>query len=143
LPEIRLTPEELRYIALFQDVTGATVKDCIILDDENTIVFIVKKGDIGLAVGRRGSNISRLKKLLGREIKVIEDGETVEELAKNCVAPARVRSVKLVETSGKKKVYIAVEPSDKGIAIGKGGRNIARTKLILKRHFDVDDVIIV
>uniref|UniRef100_A0A7J3ZKK9 Probable transcription termination protein NusA n=1 Tax=Fervidicoccus fontis TaxID=683846 RepID=A0A7J3ZKK9_9CREN len=143
MPEIRLTPEELRYIALFQDVTGATVKDCILLDNENAVIFIVKKGDMGLAIGRKGANVKKLRKILGKDIKIVEDGETVEDLAINCVAPARVRGVKVVEISGKKRVYISVDPKDKGIAIGKNGKTIARTKLILRRYFDVDDVIIV
>ncbi|NIQ04573.1 MAG: hypothetical protein GWO20_02230, partial [Candidatus Korarchaeota archaeon] len=30
---IKLTSKEMRYIALFQSITGATVKDCILDDD--------------------------------------------------------------------------------------------------------------
>jgi len=143
MPEIRLTPLELRYIALFQDVTGATVKDCIIDDENNRIIFIVRKGDLGLAIGRKGMNIKKLKKILGKDIEVVEDGNGIEELAANSVAPARVRDVRIVEMPGKKTVYINVEPKDKGIAIGKNGRTAARAKMILKRYYDIDNVIII
>lgn len=143
MPEIRLTPEELRYIALFQDVTGAAVKDCIIDNENNMIVFIVRKGDVGAAIGKGGSNIKKLRKIFGKDIEIIEDGSTIEELAKNAVAPARVRSVKVIEGPGKKVAYISVEPSDKGIAIGKNGKNVARAKLVLKRYFDITNVVIV
>ena len=57
MPEIKLTAEEMRYIALFQDLTRATVRDCIIDNDENRIIFLVKPGDMGLAIGRNGINI--------------------------------------------------------------------------------------
>ena len=143
MPEIKLTPEELRYIALFQDITGATVKDCIIDNDMNRIIFIVRKGDLGLAIGRRGMNIKKLRKILGKDIEVMEDGSNLEELAANAVAPARVKNVKLVELPGKKTVYINVDPRDKGIAIGKNGRNVAKAKLVLKRYYDIDSVIVV
>ncbi len=143
MPEIRLTPLELRYIALFQDVTGATVKDCIIDEENNRIIFIVRKGDLGLAIGRKGMNIKKLKKILGKDIEVVEDGNGIEELAANSVAPARVRDVRIVEMPGKKTVYINVEPKDKGIAIGKNGRTAARAKMILKRYYDIDNVIII
>lgn len=143
MPEIKLTAEEMRYIALFQDLTRATVRDCIIDNDENRIIFLVKPGDMGLAIGRNGINIKRLKKLLGRNIEVVEHANTIEELAKNALAPARVLNVKVFQTpSGKKKVIVTVNPQDKGIAIGKAGRNVARARMILKRYFDIDSVIV-
>lgn len=143
MPEIKLTPEELRYIGLFQDITGATVKDCVIDNENNMIIFVVKKGDIGIAIGKGGSNIKRLKKIFGKDVEIVEDGETIEEMAKNSVAPARVKGVKLVETPNKKTVYITVEPSDKGVAIGKNGKNVTRARILLKRYFNVSNVIIV
>jgi len=143
VPEIKLTAEEMRYIALFQDLTRATVRDCIIDESENRIIFLVKPGDMGLAIGRNGINIKRLKKLLGRNIEVVEYADTVEKLAKNALAPARVLNVKVLQTPmGKKKVIVTVDPQDKGIAIGKAGRNVARARMILKRYFDIDSVIV-
>ena len=54
---IRLTSREMRYIALFESITGANVKDCIIDDELNRIIFVVKQGDIGAAIGKGGKNI--------------------------------------------------------------------------------------
>jgi len=143
LPEIKLTPDEMRYIALFQDITGAVVKDCIVDNNENRIIFLVRPGDMGLAIGRNGINIKRIKKIIGKNIEVVEYSDKLEELAKNALAPARVRSVKVVPRhDGKKVVYVDVDPRDKGIAIGKAGRNVARARLILKRYFDVHSVIV-
>jgi len=143
VPEIKLTAEEMRYIALFQDLTRASVKDCIIDENENRIIFLVKPGDMGLAIGRNGINIKRLKRLLGRNIEVVEWADNIEQLAKNALAPARVLNVKVLTTpSGKKKVLVTVDPQDKGVAIGKAGRNVARARMILKRYFDIDSVIV-
>jgi N utilization substance protein A len=36
-----------------------------------------------------------------------------------------------------------VAPEDKGIAIGKNGRNIARAKILAKRYFDIEKIILV
>jgi N utilization substance protein A len=143
LPEIKLTPDELKYMAVFQDVTGAVSKDCIIDEENNRIIILVKQGQMGMAIGKGGSNVKKLKKILGKEIEVVEYDENLEALVKNIMSPARVRSVKLVQGNSKKVVYINVEPSDKGLAIGKNGRNVVRAKLILKRYMDVDSVVIV
>lgn len=145
MPErIKLTEREMKYIALFQDVTGASVRDCIIDDENNRIIFLVKPGEVGLAIGKGGVNIKRLRRLLDKDIEVVEYAEKLEELATNALMPARVKGVKLVRASnGRRIVYVTVDPKDKGIAIGKGGRNVSKAKLILKRYFDVDSVIIV
>lgn len=145
MPEkIKLTEREMKYIALFQDVTGASVRDCIIDDENNRIIFLVKPGEVGLAIGKGGVNVKRLRRLLDKDIEVVEYAEKLEELAANALMPARVKGVKLVRTSnGRRIVYVTVDPKDKGIAIGKGGRNVSKARLILKRYFDVDSVIIV
>jgi len=68
---IKLTSLEMRYIALFQSVTGATVKDCIVDSDLNRIIFVVKEGSIGMAIGKRGKNIHYLEKITGKNMKLL------------------------------------------------------------------------
>jgi N utilization substance protein A len=143
LPEIKLTPEEIRYISLFQEVTRANVKDCVIDNENNRIIFLVESKDMGVAIGKNGINVKRLKKIIGKDIELVAYSDNLEELVKNLMSPARVRSIKLVNTNSKKSVYITVDPQDKGLAIGKNGRNVLRAKLILKRYMDIDNVVIV
>lgn len=134
----------MRYIALFQDLTGAVVKDCIIDHENNRILFLVRKGDLGMAIGRGGSNIRRLRQLLNRDIEVIEHDTTLEGLTRSVFAPARVKGVKVVERhNGKRILYVTVDPRDKGLAIGRGGRTVAKAKLILSRYFNIDNVVVV
>ena len=104
---IKLTTEEMKYIALFQDLTRASVMDCVIDEDNNRIIFLVKPGEVGLAVGRGGINVKRMKRLLGKDIEVVEYAEKLEDLVKNALMPARVKSVKLITTGdGRKVVYV-------------------------------------
>ncbi|MEM0044198.1 MAG: NusA-like transcription termination signal-binding factor [Sulfolobales archaeon] len=143
MPEIKLTIEEMRYMSLFQDLTGTTVRDCIIDNDNNTIVFIVKEGEGGLAVGKGGSNIKMARKLLGKNVEVVEYSEDFEQFVKNIFMPARIASIRKVQQGGRNILYVNVHPEDKGLAIGRGGRNIHRARLILKRYYDIDNVIVV
>ncbi|HDD63711.1 MAG TPA: NusA-like transcription termination signal-binding factor, partial [Thermoprotei archaeon] len=43
----------------------------------------------------------------------------------------------------RKVVIVTVPASEKGIAIGKDGKNISRARILAKRYFDVDWVTIV
>ncbi len=141
-PSIRLTEEELRYAVLFEKVTGIVPIDTVIDEQYNRIIFIVDKGFAPLAVGRGGVNIKRLRELIGKDVEVVEKGDTPEELIKNCLYPARVLAVKIVKLPSGKAAIATVHPDDRAIAIGRQGRNINRAKLLAKRYFDIDKVIL-
>ena len=71
---IKFNAHEIRFIALFESMTGAMVKDCI-LDDENAkVTFVVKNGDMGLAIGKGGINVKLASRLTHYklEIKTLE-----------------------------------------------------------------------
>ncbi|RLE65166.1 MAG: NusA-like transcription termination signal-binding factor [Thermoprotei archaeon] len=141
---IRLTEREMQCIALFESFTGVTVKDCILDDRLNRIIFVVKEGQAGLAIGKRGINVKRLKGLLRKDLEIVEYASTPEELARKCLFPARVLSVRISTLANNKKVaIIQVPPSDKGLAVGKGGRNVSRLRLLMKRYFDIDKVTLI
>jgi Transcription elongation factor len=94
-------------------------------------------------VGKGGNNVRMLRQIIGRDIEVVEYAETPEELIKNSLYPARVIAVKVTKSpSGNLVAITTVVPEDKSIAIGKNGRNIAKAKLLAKRYYDVDRVVL-
>jgi len=126
-----------------QDLTGATIRDCIIDEENDTIIFIVKEGEAGLAIGKNGSNIRKVKAILKKNIEIVEYSNEFDQFVRNIFAPARIASIKRVEQPGGRVVlYVSVHPQDKGIAIGRGGRNVHKARLILKRYYNIDNVII-
>jgi NusA family KH domain protein, archaeal len=141
--QAKITPEEFRYMALLSELTNATVRDCIIDEDNNRIIFLVNPEEVGKAIGARGFYVQQLRRILNKNIEIVGYSDKMEEQVKLALVPARVTDMKLVNRpDGTKVLYVAVHPADKAIAIGKGGRNIQRLKLILKRHFGIDLVII-
>lgn len=143
MPDVTFTTETMQYIALFESLTGAHAKDCLVFEGDDTrIVFVVKSGDMGLAIGKNGNNISRVKKQIGRHVEVIEYSDDPKEFIKNLFQPAVIKSVS-ISTKGEKQLAIVdVAAKDKGLAIGKNGRNINKVKLLAQRHHKLDDVII-
>lgn len=120
------------------------VRDCIVDGENNRIIFLVNAGDVARAIGLRGSNVQRLRKLLNKDIEIVGYSEDLAEQVKYALAPAKVREVKVVNRPGGKRVaYVIVDPSDKGIAIGRNGKNVSKATLILRRYFGIDGVVIV
>ena len=135
---IKLNMEEMRLIALFENITGATANDCVI--DSDRIIFIAKAGEMGLAIGKGGKNINMLRKMTGKPIEVVEFADTAEGLVKNCLAPAKIKEVRITERPDRKIVVVEVEPKDKALAIGKNGRTIDKTRMLAKRYYQIDHV---
>jgi len=138
---IRLTSIEMRYIALFESITGATVKDCIVDDEQSRIIFIVKEGDIGVAIGKGGKNIRLLERMTSKKHEIIEHSVNPTQFIKNALKPARVNEIRITERpDGKSIAVVAVNPRDKGVAIGKNGRNAERIRFLAKRYFQIQNV---
>jgi len=138
---IRLTSKEMRYIALFESITSATVKDCIVDDEQSRIIFVVKEGDIGVAIGKGGKNIRLLERMTGKKHEIIEHSGSPAQFIRNALKPARVNEIRITERpDGKSIAVVAVNPRDKGVAIGKNGRNAERIRFLAKRYFQIQNV---
>jgi len=139
--DIKLKTEELRYIALFEQITNARVIDCII--DDKTIIFVVKNGDMGLAIGKGGININRVKKALDMPVEVIEYSDNVEEFIKKSFYPVHIKKIKISDDKNNKKVaFVEVSAENKGLAIGKNGKRIKKAIKLAQRHCSIDSIII-
>ncbi len=139
---IKLTEREMRYIQLFEAATGASVIDCV--EDGDLLVFLVRQGDIGKALAKKGQRVKEIARLLKKRIKVIEFANDPTSFVKNALHPAEViEPVRLTERAdGRKIIVVNVNPRDKGIAIGKDGRTIDLARYLAKRHFDIDHIIV-
>ncbi len=137
-----MSQEELSFISTLEGLTGALAIDCIWEKEENRVIFLVRRHDTGKVIGKGGTTIKRLRDHFKKQIEVVEYSEKIEKFASNTLAPAKTKNVEVIEKPGRKTVVITVIQREKGKAIGKNGRNIHRSRLLLKRHFGVANVII-
>jgi len=138
---IKFTNREMRFIALFESITGATVRDCIVDEDFDRLIFIIKEGDVGMAIGKGGKNISMLEKMTGKRHEIIEFSEDPSQFIKNALKPAELKEIRISERpDGKTIAVVSVDPHDKGIAIGKNGKNAERIRFLAKRYFQINNV---
>ena len=103
---VKLTADELGYMSVFEKITGATIKDCIIKEEENKIIFVVKEGNMGLAIGKKGITIQKVRKTIGKKVDVIEYSEDPAKFVVNILQPLRINKVSI---SNKKDKKIATE----------------------------------
>jgi N utilization substance protein A len=135
----RLSDEARQLAALFEDETDVTVRDCVVDDDHERAILLVKAGQMGQAIGSGGEHVRRVEERIGREIKLVEDADRPEDFVANALAPAAVYNVTISENSDR-MAYVEVAQEDRGAAIGTDGRNIDAARTLAARHFDIDGV---
>jgi N utilization substance protein A len=128
--------EIIRLITLFENITGCTVRDCIL--EDNVIYYIVDEGKLGLAIGKNGSSVKNAERIIRKKIKVFEyDSDPVNFVKK--IIP-QTKEIELTENNGKKVIKIKVPKKDKPFVIGRGGKNIKVYRKILKRNHKIYDI---
>ncbi|MBW2981303.1 NusA-like transcription termination signal-binding factor [Candidatus Woesearchaeota archaeon] len=125
----------MKFISLFESITRAEVKDCFELGEK--LVFIVKEGNIGKALGKGGSNIRRLENMLKKKLRIIEFNGSLLQFIQNIVYPSKVKDI------AEEDKIVTITPPDsetRGYLIGRGAVNLNATKDIVRRYFDIKDI---
>ncbi|MGM0590567.1 MAG: NusA-like transcription termination signal-binding factor [Halobacteriota archaeon] len=137
---VELSDAARRLIAVFEEDTEATARDCLVVDgDEPRVVYLVAAGQMGAAIGSGGRNVRALEEKLGRTVELVEDADTAEAFVESALAPAAVRHVTISEQNDR-VAYVEVAEEDRGVAIGRQGRNIQTARELARRHYDIDDI---
>ncbi len=137
--KIKLNSETLKHINLFQTITKASVKDCVINLDK--LLFIVNKGQAGLAIGRNGSNIKNLQRLMKKKIEILEFNDDLQVFLSNVLRPVKVLKLEPVNRTDNKRVMKMLVETDGRInpkVYVKG--KIKKVRPLLKKYFNVDDI---
>ena len=131
---MKLTNDEITSISMFEQLTGASATDCVLF--EGGIVFVVKEGELGRAIGKNGSSINRVRSAFGRQVSVVENATELSAFVANIFSTI---DVKVEVREGEKPIAIVrVDAKDRGNAIGRNGEKIKLARMLVERHFGAD-----
>ncbi|MHB1932715.1 MAG: NusA-like transcription termination signal-binding factor [Thermoplasmata archaeon] len=138
MTDLTFDTETLGYIRLFEERTGARVKDCF--ESEGKLVYLVEPGEIPKAVGPGGVLVDRLKGLMKKEIQVVEYSSEPTQLVLNTFYLYHPLGVRLEPKGRGQHATVSVDPAWKARAIGTSGKNLKIARSILLRHTDIVSV---
>lgn len=140
---IKLSTDQMRLMSLFQNITGATARDCVEDEKQNRVIFVVNSGKMGLAIGKGGSHIKTLQNMVKKNVELVEFDDDPAKFLKNMLNSKLVSEVKLNKRAdGSNQAIVLVDPRKKGIVVGREGRNAEKARLLARRYFDITSVLI-
>jgi N utilization substance protein A len=141
--KIKLTPDEFRLLSLFQTITTAVSRDCVIDEKMERVIFVVNKGQMGMAIGKGGSNIKQLQNAISKKIELVEYSDNPIDFIKNIFNSNMVQDIKINDrVDGSKQAIVVVDMKKKGMILGKDGRNIDKARILAKRYFNIVNVLV-
>jgi N utilization substance protein A len=142
--KIKLSPDEFRLLSLFQNVTSADARDCILDEKMERVIFVVNKGQMGMAIGKGGSNIKQLQTVINKRIELVEHSDQPAEFVKNIFNSDMIHDVKINDRmDGSKQALVVVDAKKKGLVVGKDGRNVEKARLLAKRYYNITNVLVI
>jgi N utilization substance protein A len=138
MTDILLSNENMQYINMASKITKTDVLDCMIAEDK--LVFIIRKGQLGAAIGVKARNLEKLRRLFKKSIKLVEFDEDKKKFIENLCKPYDIKEVAFEGEGENTVAKIEVSPSDKSKIIGKSGRNIEVIRKLASRHHSIKDV---
>jgi len=125
----------MKIMSLFENVTRARIKDCIIQD--NQLLFVVQPNEIAKAIGPKGKNVKKLEAMLKKRIKIVEFNEEPATFIKGLVHPLQVREVN--EEDGVFTIT-AADLKTRGLLIGRNASHLRAFESIVKRYFPIKEL---
>ena len=135
---MKLNLELIQYINLFEKITCVNVKNCFFHKD--SLVFIISNGQISKAIGKKGFNIKKISRMINKKIKIAEYNDDPVKFINSYVSPIDVDHIELKD----KIINIKAKNSkDKGLLIGRNGRNLENIKNLINYYFKIEKVRII
>ena len=125
-----LSNEIIGFINVFERLTRAGVKDCFQEDD--TLVFVVRQGQIGKAFGPKGMNIKKLSAMFKKNIKIIGFHSEPTRFVSNLIFP--IRAEEIVQDDNVITIR-AVNMREKGQIYGRDRTNLRRIQKLVSKYF--------
>ena len=132
--KLKYDADSMKLMSLFESMTGAKVKDCIL---DERLIIIVEENEMGKAIGRNGVNIKRLEHMMKKKVKLVEFSKDLAQFIKNLAHPIEISNI---ENDDGKITLFGKDTSTRAMLIGRERQNINHMKEIAQRYFDVKEI---
>ena len=134
---MRLTSDEIFYLNELNSASGAIARDCVIVG--NVITFLVKKKELGKAIGKDAVAVKKLRLKLKLNVELLEYAEEGKGFIKKALYDVKIKEIKFVERNGKKIANVLLESGERRKILGQTGR-LKRIKALARRNYKVEDI---
>ena len=152
LKNLKFTAEELSVMSFFESMTGVSPVDCVIQDD--TVILVVKSEDFDTLLknvsmmqrksrGALRSLLNEMEKVIRKKITIVKYYSSPEQFLRNYFALRKEEDIKFItRPDGTSYAIVYVNPRRKGAVIGKNGVKAKQARMLAKKYFNLQTILI-
>ena len=134
---MRLTSDEIFYLNTLNSVSGANARDCVL--QGNVIAFLVKKDDLGRAIGKNAECVKALGKRIGRNVEILEYCDGAPEFIKKALYNIKVNEIKISEKNGKNYALLSLDGENKR-KLQNASSRMKRIRALAQRDYKIEGI---
>ncbi len=131
---VELNEDDLNIFSSFEKVTRVMPTDYIATP--SSLVFLVSQDSLGRAIGKKASNIEKLRRYFRKRVIVVADSDDPEGFLRSFFGNVAISDIESRNVMGEIALIMTVDEKDRGIAIGRDGERIKAAKALLKKKFN-------
>jgi N utilization substance protein A len=102
----------------------------------------VPEEKLGQAIGKQGAHSKKIGKALGKNVRIIGFNVDPVKFTRNLIYQAEPRSITLEKEDTEKHIIIEADYKTHCSIRGKKSKNLNILRKLLKRHHNVDEIIL-
>ena len=135
---MKLNRDLIQYIGLFEKITRTRVKNCFFQGE--CLVFVVELGQKSKAIGKSAVNVKKISNLINKRVKIVEHNSDPVKFINGYIYPIEAETVK--NDNGGIEIKVK-SMKDKGLLIGRNGKNLDDLKSVVDYYFKIKNIRIV
>ncbi len=134
---MKLTHGQILYIKALQSIANVRAVDC--MANEHTITYLVRPAQMGLAIGKNGETVKKIREKIGKNVEVFEYAKQPEDFLKRAFRNVSFGEVSIVSKGKKKEITLVLDSTNKRKLLQNPGR-LKKVREIANKTYDVESV---
>ncbi len=133
---MKIGAEEIRCLRAFETISGVNPKD--VIRGEKSITFLIRKKDMGQAIGKKGETIRKARERMGKNIELMEYSEDPELFIKKALYKLKFEDIE-IRSGDRKTMELELDFENKKKLMNSLGK-LKKLKEIAKREYGISDI---
>lgn len=130
---MKISKDEIFFLNEFEKASKVNAKDCVIFP--NNITFLIEPKSMGIAIGKNGQTVSRLRKKMQKNIELMEYYSDPAVFFKKAISPIKIDEIEKEAN----QLTIKMDSENKR-KIRERMNKFKRIKDIMKRNHSIQNI---
>lgn len=134
---MKLGKDEIFYMKAASSIAGVNAIGCLV--EGNCVSFLVKPETLGVAIGKNGSRVNRIKQKIGKNVELFPYCSTADEFVKMAFRNISIGETETSGTGSNKTMSLHLDSTNRRMILSDLGR-LSRVRKIASKTYGLSEI---